>query len=111
MFSINEKLIGTATYQANYLKAFNGRRLAHDAPNLSFEQRFRQAGVGCAAENLYAGENRTALQVVMDLLIDQGVQSLGHRKNLLNPDYHTIGIVIKSYSDDGRVVVIDFGCN
>ena len=42
------------------------------------------------------GENcdygaRKGLEIAMDLLIDQGVPSLGHRKNILDPDFARIG--------------------
>jgi len=42
------------------------------------------------------GENcdygsKKALNIVMDLLIDRGVPDLGHRKNILNPDFNRIG--------------------
>ncbi|GAA4300325.1 hypothetical protein GCM10023143_01180 [Compostibacter hankyongensis] len=109
-FTTEKALTGTAGYQARYLKKFRGKRLDHDAPGLSFEQRLRNAGIGCGGENLYTGQNRTALQVVMDLLIDQGVRSVGHRKNLLNPQYTRIGIAVGRFSGNGAVVVMDFGC-
>ncbi len=110
-FKVSNTMIKTASYQAKYLKHLGGHTLTHDAAGLSFEQRMQQAGVGCAGENLYTGENRTALQVVMDLLIDQGVSSLGHRKNLLNPQYKSIGVVVAGYSRGGNIVVMDFSCN
>lgn len=110
-FKVSNTMIKTASYQAKYLKRLGGHTLTHDADGLSFEQRMRQAGVGCAGENLYTGENRSALQVVMDLLIDQGVSSLGHRKNLLSAQYKSIGVVVANYSRGGNIVVMDFSCN
>lgn len=109
-FSISSTMMKTAAYQADYLRQFNGRMLSHDAGSLSFEQRMRRAGVGCAGENLYTGINRTPLEVVMDLLIDEGVSSLGHRKNLLSQQYKSIGVVVVNYSRDGNIVVMDFSC-
>lgn len=110
-FTVSPTMRKTATYQADYLRQFNGRMLSHDSGSLSFEERMHRAGVGCAGENLYTGVNRTSLEVVMDLLIDQGVSSLGHRKNLLSSSYRSIGVVVVNYSRNGNIVVMDFGCN
>lgn len=111
LFTIQSVLTTTASSQAKYLAPYRGKKLDHDRPGLSFEQRLQKAGINCGAENLYTGINRTALQVVMDLLIDQHVQSLGHRRNLLSPSYHSIGIAVETFSGGGQVVVMDFGCN
>lgn len=43
------------------------------------------------AENISYGPN-TGLEVVRQLVIDDGVPNRGHRVNLLNPDLHRIGI-------------------
>lgn len=48
------------------------------------------------------------LDIVMGLLIDEGVPDLGHRKNILNPDYKVIGVSIKPHKDYGTNCVQDF---
>jgi uncharacterized protein YkwD len=38
-----------------------------------------------------------ALSIVIDLLIDEGIPSLSHRKSLLNPEVLYIGVSIKKH--------------
>jgi uncharacterized protein YkwD len=37
------------------------------------------------------------LKIVMDLLIDENVQNLGHRKNILHPDFRYTGVSIQPH--------------
>lgn len=51
----------------------------------------------------YSGENcsygyETGLDIVMQLLIDEGIKSLGHRKNILLPDFKGLGVAIRRHS-------------
>lgn len=62
---------------------------------------------GAMAENCSYGKY-TATDAVMSLLIDEGISSLGHRKNILNPKYRKIGIAYAKHSRYGIVVVMDF---
>ncbi|MCZ6692800.1 MAG: CAP domain-containing protein, partial [Bacteroidetes bacterium] len=48
------------------------------------------------------------LDIVMGLLIDEGVSDLGHRKNILNPDYKVIGVAIRPHKSYGTNCVQDF---
>lgn len=109
-FSSNSILRETATSQLNFLAQYKGRFLTHEQGNLDFAARMQQAGLHCLAENLYAADDPSALDVVLDLLIDQGVPSLGHRKNLMNPVYTHIGIVSETPAGGRMIVVMDFGC-
>ena len=45
--------------------------------------------------------------IVIDLLIDEGVQNLGHRKNLFNAEITTIGVAIRPHSQWKVCTVID----
>lgn len=49
------------------------------------------------------------LEILMCLLIDEGVASLGHRKNLLNPEFNYVGISFKPHKTYGVNCVMDFG--
>lgn len=49
----------------------------------------------------------TAKDIVMQLLIDHDVPSLGHRLNCLNPDYNKIGVSIANHKVWGTSAVID----
>lgn len=106
-----ERLRQTALLLAKDLVAHQQGRLSHTMSNgTSFAQRFRAAGMGCGAENLYTGLHRTAEQVLADWLIDEGVPGYGHRHNLLNPQYRSTGIVVLRNRKGQIWVVQDFGC-
>jgi uncharacterized protein YkwD len=62
---------------------------------------------GLISENISAGEDE-ARQVVLQLLIDDGVASRGHRKNLFNPDLHQAGAGSAPHRDYRTVTVIDY---
>jgi uncharacterized protein YkwD len=59
------------------------------------------------AENIaYGGTG--ARQIVIYLLIDDGVKSRGHRKNFLNPDFKMMGVATGSHPEYGSMTVMDF---
>ena len=59
------------------------------------------------AENIAYG-NSSARQVVIFLLIDDGVKSRGHRKNLLHSAYKTVGVSCGKHPVYGTMCVMDF---
>ncbi len=66
---------------------------------------FRQS----AAENIYAGKDGSLASLVL-LLLDIGVNGLGHRKNLLQANFIETGISIKSHKNGERVILVqEFG--
>lgn len=75
----------------------------------SFSERVRKkskAG-GMIAENCDYG-NQTAIDSVIGLLIDDGIESLGHRKNILEPKFQWIGIAIEDHKTYRVNTVMDF---
>jgi len=70
-----------------------GLSLSHSSSSgASFQQRMEAAGIAnCVSENIYEGR-LNALETVIFLLIDNGVKSLGHRKNILDPDARFVGV-------------------
>jgi uncharacterized protein YkwD len=83
--------------------------VSHDSSNgTPFAERVRKkVKNGLIAENCDYG-NETAIDIVMSLLIDDGVQSLGHRKTILNPQLHFVGIAIEPHKSYGTNCVMDF---
>ena len=59
-------------------------------------------------ENLQFG-SADALSVIMELLIDEGVRNLGHRKNILDPEFSLIGIGFGNHKTFDTIGVIVFG--
>jgi len=79
----------------------------------SFKDRLNKFGdFECASENVYEGKE-DGLQAVLFLLIDAGVQNLGHRKNILDPAMKYIGVSFfpAKGSDNRFFMVQDFSCN
>lgn len=91
-----------------------GSRISHSSSKgASFQERMNKAGLtNCVAENIYEGR-REALESVIFLLIDQGVNNLGHRKNILSKTNKFIGVSF--YPIKNRTpfyfLVQDFSCD
>ncbi len=49
------------------------------------------------------------LDILIQLLIDEGIPDMGHRKNLLNPNFNSIGISIKHHKKFVYNCVMSFG--
>ena len=61
------------------------------------------------AENCsYGYNNDQAINIVVQLLVDANVPSLGHRKNILNPDLSAIGVAIAPHATYEYMCVMDF---
>ena len=60
-----------------------------------------------AGESVALGTN-PAREVVLQLLIDDGVKSRGHRKTLLNPGYTVAGAACGPHKGYEQICVIDF---
>lgn len=59
------------------------------------------------AENIAYG-GISAQQVVIYLLIDDGIKNRGHRKNFLHPDFKTVGVAAGSHPYYKNMCVMDF---
>lgn len=70
-----------------------------------------RSGTGCP--DLWSGENcdygmDTGKDIVMHLLVDEGVPSRGHRKNILDSSYRSIGVGHAPHKRYGTVTVQEF---
>lgn len=70
-----------------------GANISHSSSRgESFQQRMNKAGItDCIAENVFEGREQ-ALQSIIFLLIDKGVPNVGHRKNILDDNMHSVGL-------------------
>jgi len=62
----------------------------------------------------HVGENcsygyEQAIDIVISLLIDEGIKSLGHRNNILAPAFNSIGVAIRPHKNYRTNCVMDFG--
>lgn len=75
-----------------------------------FKKRFRKLDRSYVyfGENCYYGRDNP-LVIVIRLLIDDEVPDLGHRKNMLEPLYNSIGISIMPHKTFSYNCVMDFG--
>lgn len=109
----SKKLNAVASSHARDLGT-NRRSISHrSSKGESFKERLSKFGdFECASENVYEGKE-DGLQAVLFLLIDAGVQNLGHRKNILDPGIKYIGVSFFPISggNDRVFMVQDFSCN
>jgi uncharacterized protein YkwD len=63
---------------------------------------------GMAGENIGTAMHGAGEFVVIDLFVDDGVEGRGHRKNLLSPRYHVVGVGCAPHKAYGTICVIDF---
>ena len=59
-------------------------------------------------ENCSYGYER-AIDIVLGLLVDEGVKDLGHRHNILSDDFNSIGVAIRPHKRYRTNCVMDFG--
>jgi uncharacterized protein YkwD len=59
------------------------------------------------AENIAYGRH-TAREIVLALIVDDGVRGRGHRKNIFNPTYNVAGAAYSPHARFGSVCSIDF---
>ena len=85
-------------------------KVGHDGPaGEAFDARIRRHGVAAdlAAENIAYGPSR-AYDVVRELIIDSGVASRGHRRNLFHDGLQSAGVACGPHRDYGAMCVMDF---
>jgi len=84
-------------------------KVGHTSSNgMTFENRVRKKiKTGMVAENCDYG-NAEPVDIVMSLLIDDGITSLGHRKNILHPSLNFVGIAIEKHKTYRINCVMDF---
>jgi len=84
--------------------------IGHSSPNGErFYDRLRRHGAAdaIAAENIAYGP-RIASDVVRELIIDSGVPSRGHRRNIFHASFEVVGISCGAHRDYSTMCVMDF---
>jgi len=108
MLQPEKSLMEAAAYHANDMSTNNF--FDHTSSDgTSFGNRvYSFYGGNAIAENISAGMG-TALGVVLQLLVDDGLPRLGHRKNILGANYKAIGVKTATHKTWRTVTVQDFG--
>ena len=78
----------------------------------SFQARIERYGMwlGSSAENIAFGL-KDPRELVIAQLVDYGVEGRGHRKNLLDPFWHYVGIACGPHTTYSTMCVIDFAAS
>ena len=77
-----------------------------DGSTLAGRVRRYDASVRYVGENIDYG-NRTARHIVAALLVDDGVANRGHRKNIMNGQFDTVGVAVGGHKTYGSMCVMD----
>jgi uncharacterized protein YkwD len=105
---LSPALITTA--KAHAIDMGTKNKIGHtSSKGVTFDKRLRERAKakGTVAENCDYG-NAEPLDIVMSLLIDDGIENLGHRKNILEPRLNYVGIAIENHKKYGVNCVMDF---
>lgn len=62
---------------------------------------------GSGGENCSYGK-KTGRDIIVQLLVDENVASLGHRKNCLNPEFRSVGVGFATHTKWNYCCVMDF---
>ena len=75
----------------------------------SVKERLKKYGkiVTCYGENL-SFHSETALEVLLQQIVDDGVPNRGHRENLFNADFRVMGCYSGEHKDFEKMSVLDF---
>jgi uncharacterized protein YkwD len=106
--TLSEALTKVSRYHAKDMGTTGGTgHESTDGTPFHIRVRTQSKAQGMIAENCAYGQT-SALDFVMQLLIDDGIESLGHRKNILEPKYKWIGIAIEPHKTYRTNCVMDF---
>ena len=97
----------TAVAQGHAQKSGEKGTTGHSSFNNRFEplmgNPYNHVGENCS----YGYEK--AIDIVISLLIDEGIKNLGHRNNILSPDFNSVGVAIRPHKTYRINCVMDFG--
>ncbi len=97
----------TAAAQGHAVKSGKNGRVGHQGFNKRFDplmgNPYNHVGENCS----YGYEK--AIDIVISLLIDEGIKDRGHRKNILSDSFNSVGVAIRPHKSYRVNCVMDFG--
>jgi hypothetical protein len=97
----------TSAARGHAIKSGETGRVGHQDFNKRFDplmgNPYTHVGENCS----YGYE--TAMDIVISLLIDEGIKDQGHRKNILSVDFNSVGVAIRPHKTYRINCVTDFG--
>jgi uncharacterized protein YkwD len=98
-----------ACSQLVYYQSTTGETGHRGSGNSTPVDRVKKFGTfeGEYAENIHYGDSEPTF-VVISLLIDDGVKSRGHRKNILDPSFNVTGVAIGKHKTYGQMCTNTF---
>jgi uncharacterized protein YkwD len=104
----SEKLFKSSEFHAKDMGA-TGKTGHSSSDNTSFEKRLKRYWkYSLAGENCSYGPS-DPIEIVFQLMIDEGVSGYGHRMNIFDKEYLFVGTSIKPHNRYGWNTVMDFG--
>lgn len=99
----------TDLYKAARGHALQSGRTGHTG-HKGFKSRYKplMQKYMAVGENCYYG-SQSAMEIVIKLMIDEGIKDLGHRKNMFDRGYNSIGVSIKPHKVYQYNCVMSFG--
>jgi uncharacterized protein YkwD len=100
----NDELVSAAKYHTE--RQGKAGSVGHNTPGgKTFQERLRDFGY--AGEVISYGKD-TAREIVIQLLVDDGVADRGHRKNVLNKEFTHAGVAFGAHEKYRHMCTIDF---
>lgn len=102
----DKNLYKAAEYHANDMG--KSGLIGHESSDGTlFFKRVAKFGTNAYGENCSYGMN-TSLDILMQLLFDFGVESIGHRENILRPSFSKIGVATRYHKIYNTNTVVDY---
>jgi hypothetical protein len=111
LLALNDTLNTAAKGHALDISRKNATVSHTSTDGTTFSNRLQRAGIkNCGSENMSLGGGDVLMALAM-LYLDYGLDNLGHRKTLLNPEYIYMGVGAVQYGKEQLFFVQDFACS
>lgn len=111
LLALNDTLIQSSKNHALDISMKTATISHTSTDGTTFSNRLQRVGIrNCGSENMSLGNGDVIMALAM-LYLDYGLENLGHRKTLLNPEYIYMGVGATQYGREQLFFVQDFACS